>query len=365
MRRVFLLVALVALAGCGSAHAARRTSSGQADVPGGFAAETAAAVGTRDLWVLGDYKCGAGAYCLALIRSHDGGEHFARVAAPPLASQGTVSIVVFADGRDGYAYTSTASPLYVTHDGGVTWHRELTGSAIAIAVGDRTVYAVMGRCSRARGCVNFRLARSSVSRSDWRSLTLPAGSGVPFSLAARGDDLWLLGRTNSATHQFDRLARSTNGGRSFTVRSGPCFADLGGRLAPAANGTVWAVCPSGMMAGLWLSRDGGRSFPSVRSFHDPGSRHQPLLTNAAAIAPISSRAAVLYGGVQGPLWRTSDAGLHWSRLAETARFGQVQWLAFATHHVGAAVVQIRGVGTRSELWRTTNGGTTWRNVPLP
>lgn len=79
-------------------------------MPHGFRPETAAAVGTRDYWIFGDYRCGAG-WCLSLVRSTDAGARFTRVAAPPMTSQGIVPTLVFANARDGYAYTWTASPL--------------------------------------------------------------------------------------------------------------------------------------------------------------------------------------------------------------------------------------------------------------
>lgn len=330
-------------------------------VPHGFNAGTAAAVGTRDLWVLGDYRCGR-SFCSALIRSSDGGRHFRRVAAPPLPSQGGDPTLVFANARDGYAYTWAQSPLYVTHDGGLSWQRALGRSTIAVAVGGHTVYVVSVDCSKA-GCRRFQLRRSGVSRTAWHTLALPARIGRLTSLAVRGSRLWLLGNTNTLRH-FDRLVWSTNGGRTFTVQSGPCFADLGGRLVPAGDGVVWAICPSGMMAALELSTDGGRVFPLDRSFHDPGGLHQPPLTNGAEIAAGSPRDAILYTGAQGPFLHTTDRGLHWTRVRQTARFGQVFWLAFTTRRVGAAIVETRRSGNRGELWRTTNGGTTWQNVPL-
>lgn len=367
MRRLlFGLAVAAAAAGCGSTrtHAEPPVTLAQTvAVPRGFGAMTAAAVGTHDYWVLGDYRCRAGAFCLALIRSSDGGVHFTRVVAPLLPSHGTAPTLVFANARNGYAYTSDVSPLYVTHDGGVSWHRALAHSTIAVAVGGRMVYVVSGRCSHSHGCRRFRLLRSSASPTAWQALALPVQGGLPFSLAAHGSRLWLLGNGNDVAEHLDRLARSINNGRTFTVQSGPCSAGLGGRLTPAGHGVVWAVCPTGMLAGLWLSTDGGRSFRAVRSLHDAGGLRRPL-TNGAEIVATSSRDAVLYGGAGGPLWHTSDAGLHWSRLAQTASFEQIFWLTFTTRRFGAAVVQSRGAGSHGELWRTTDGGETWRNVPL-
>src|SRR5262249_5902112 len=145
---------------------------------------------------------------------------------------------------------------------------------------------------------------------------------------------------------------------------GPCVPELGGRLVPAGGDAVWAVCPSGMMAGLSLSTNGGRTFPRFRSFHDPGGVRLPLLTNGAQIFPSSAHAAVLYQGAQGPLLRTTDLGKRWTDVRNTARIGQVLWLEFATSRVGVALFATRSHPEQASLWRTTNGGATWNSVPI-
>jgi hypothetical protein len=310
-------------------------------VPRGFQPETAAAVGTHDLWVLGDR---------ALLRSTDGGKHFVRVARPPLQSQGTVPTLEFANIRDGFAYVWGSGPLYVTHDGGSSWHRAgPEGHVRAFAAGGGDAYVAVGHV----------LERSPVGRNAWRRITAFAPRS-PVSLAARASDVWFLGQPRRRP-DFDTIALSSDRGRTFVARKGPCLSELGGTLVPTAGGVVWAVCPTGMMAGLVLSTDGGHSF-SIRSFHDPGGIHRPALTNGARIAAASARVAVLSGGGGGPLLRTTDAGRRWSRVPRTARIREVFWLAFTTRRVGAAVIQ---TGPRTEqLWRTTDGGATWHSVPI-
>ena len=324
-------------------------------VPPGFEPETAAAVGTRALWVGGDYRC-AGSWCLALLRSTDGGARFTRVGIPPLPSQGVAPTFEFANARDGFAFAEDATALYATNDGGMSWHRVgPRGTVHALSIDAGSVYAVFGRS---------RFERAPVPGDDWRPLPFLVRKEFPLSVAARGRDVWLLGHPrHPRPGHLSELQRSADAGRTFTTAGGPC-ADLGGTLAPAGEGVVWAVCPSGMMAGLLLSTDGGRTFPMTRSFHDPGGIRLPTLTNSSQIYPASARTAVLYEGAAGPLFRTTDLGRRWTRLPRTTGVRDIFWLRFATSRIGTAVFTTRSHPDRASLWRTTDAGATWRTVPV-
>lgn len=301
--------------------------------------------------MLGEYGCG-GTWCLALAHSIDAGGHFARVGLPPFPTQGTNPTLEFANARDGYAYVPFAGPLYATHDGGKSWHRAgPIGHVVAFAVGGGKVYLVTTR---------HQLERSPVSHEAWVGLRR---ARVAVSLAVRGSHVWLLGGPRRKP-DFDSLARSGDDGRTFATGEAPCFFELGGRVVPAGRGIVWAVCPTGMMGGVWLSTNGGRSFPAPRSSHDPGGLPLPQLMNGAEIFPSSPSSAVLYNGVKGPLFRTTDTGARWTPLRQTAHINQLLWLRFATSRIGAAVFSTRSHPNRARLWRTTDGGATWHAVPL-
>jgi photosystem II stability/assembly factor-like uncharacterized protein len=339
--RFALALALAGVLASATAASARNTAIG---VPGRFHPEAAAAVGTRDLWVLGDG---------VLLRSTDGGKHFVRVVRPPIHSRFTPTLT-FANARDGYAYVGAGTPLYATRDGGASWQRSgpaPEGAAFATAGG--YAYMVVGR---------HTLERSPVGRNAWQKLSLPfSTSGGSIGLAAYGSHVWVVGTTPSRKPQFySRLGRSSNRGSTFVVHSGPCEAGLPGGVTPFDARTLWAVCSSGMMASLALSTNGGRTF-AIRSFHDPGGLGLPSMTNAASIAPASARVAVLTRGAGGAFLRTIDGGLHWSVVPHTGRIQGVIWLVFTTSRVGAALVQIRS-GT--DLWRTMDAGASWHSLPI-
>jgi len=345
--RIALALALAGVLVSATAASARDTTR---RVPPGFSPETAAAVGAHDLWVLGQYSCG-GNYCNALVRSTDSGKHFVRVGLPSLPSQGAVPTVVFANAGDGFVYVEGVTPLYVTRDGGESWRR--TGPARSVAA-----FATAGGYAYLAAGLR-RFERSPVGRDAWGKMPLSA-LRPPFSLAARGADVWFLGPPRHRP-DLDTLALSSDRGQAFTGTKGPCLAELGGTLVPTGKGVVWAVCPTGMMGMLALSTNGGRSFPVIRSAHDPGGLRQPGLVNSARIAAATPRVAVLTRGAGGALLRTTDRGRHWRSVPGTAQIRQVFWLGFATSRIGAAIVQ---VPHRTQLWRTTDSGASWHSTPV-
>lgn len=351
MRFVLALTLAGVVAVAGTAALARGT--GQV-IPRGFEPVTAAAVGAHDLWVLGDYRCGSDTLCNALYRSTDSGKHFIRLTGS-LTSSADEQTLVFANARVGYAYGFRGA-LYVTRDGGETWKRALAQPVIALALGAGNVYVVSGRCTPGQGCRGFRLRRSSITRTAWRTLRLPVPGRFPFALAARGTHLWVAGSSSTGTRDTGRLARSTNGGRTFTTEDGPCFADLGGEFVPAGRGVVWAVCGTGMLSITYRSTNGGRSFVS---------KHRYAQTNGAQIVAASPLVAVLNRGegIKPPLLlRTTNGGSTWHGVREPQRPEGVSWLGFTSARVGAAVVQLSARDTA--LWRTTDGGATWHSRPI-
>jgi hypothetical protein len=338
-------------------HSTIETStSSRGAVPTDFAPESLAAVGDRDYWLLGRVPC-SGTRCHAILHTTDRGKSFVSMAAPPMPENGSVPMLRFADRRDGFAYVpQVGGVLYATHDGGARWVRLTIGDVLQFTTAGGHAYAITARCSTVR-CGHYRFQRALVTANRWDATALPfATDGSLFGLAARGPKVWLLGtRASKGAMTHDELARSSNGGRTFITGPGPCYPGLGGELAPGSPKVIWAVCPTGLLAGAWRSIDGGVSFARLKT---------PALANSALIAPASERVAVLFGnGAGARLLRTTDGGRTWTAAKTPRAATDIQSVDFSSAAVGAALVQVRGSQT-NVFWRTTDGGTEWSQVPL-
>jgi hypothetical protein len=146
-----------------------------------------------------------------------------------------------------------------------------------------------------------------------------------------------------------------------------------GRIAAVVgvpgDGTTWYV--GSASGGVWKSTDSGSTFTPVFD-------EQPVQAiGSLAIAPTDSSTVwagtgepwlIRYGDVMGDgVYKSTDAGATWKNmgLKETGRIARV-----LVHPTNASIVYVcavgRGTGPQQErgVFKTTDGGATWKNVHL-
>ncbi len=336
-------------------------------VPAGFDAVSYTAVSTTEFWLLGAAPC-SNPVCTSIVRTTDGGAHFVGIPAPPAplaygapaGTSGAVTELRFADPLDGYAFDPGAGPgheaFWVTHDGGAHWHAvPLGGEVLAFTASGGEAYAVLATCTHS-GCADARIARSPARTDAWTSTALPQASGaVQASLSARGRQVWIDAEPGGAAGGV--LLHSTDGGATFTVRSSPCVAGLGGTVQATSEQVLWFVCPTGMMARAYRSTDGATTTTALQTGQ---------IVNSSRLAAADDTTAVLASGSDPTLRRTTDGGATFAPVLTPPDSGSWLYLGFTSPTVGVGLSVAAG-GARvpaTTLWRSTDGGATWRRVPI-
>lgn len=352
--------ATAAVAAASGAPPVPAGAASPATMPAGFQPVSYTAVSPSRFWVLGTAACGR-PLCTYIASSDDGGQHFSMVTGPPaqasvgVPAPGGVNTLAFADPSDGYAAgvgSGGGSPggLWATHDGGAHWASYAVGTVESLTVSDGFAYAVVGDCSSA-GCTGVHLLRAATTSPSWTVTPLPGAADTPSSsVTAVGLDLWV----DVITASGPQLLASTNGGASFSPLRSPCAAGLGGSITAVTPQFLWAVCPTGTEAQALRSTDGGRSFAALGTGPVP---------NSVALAPADAVTAVLLD--QATMWRTANGGAAFSPVVRAP--ATMGWLSasFVSSSVGAALSAAHdgaGAVTSTALWRTVDGGRTWRQV---
>lgn len=348
-RAAFCVLLVLVTSACGTSAPKGRP------LPARFRPVALSALDSHDFLLLGTRPCPEGGRCYAIERTADGGRTFTRLPAPKgLPTEGTNPTLRFANARDGFIWVpSDWGAFWSSHDGGASWRQLAAPAIVAFTTAGGNAYAVVAHCTPT-GCSGYLFAQGPVAATRWSKVPLPfTPEGPVLDLTASGHDVWLLGTPHAGASQHDLLARSRNGGRTFALGPGPCFPGLGGALRPSSPHVVWAVCPTGMMAGAARSTNGGITFTPL---------HTPPLINAAELAPASDDTAILAGnGVGRPIYRTTDGGASWQPVARPGKDDYWYDVTFTGDRVGEALVEIGG--RNAAVWRTTDAGSSWAKVP--
>jgi hypothetical protein len=315
----------------------------------------------------------------AIERSTNGGASFQRMGSLPISHfdlryEPVISQLLFPTANIGVAVAysvkspkGTATPLYLTRDGGRTWSiHEIspTTEIQQITTTSQNLYAIAATCPKSGRCSAWRLERATFTAMNWVSLPLPktiAKYDIGLGFTAFGDDVWLNTMDQVSKPYSSYLAISHNFGATFSVSVQPDLQSVNScELQAVSRETLWAMCDDGNMQGqIPYSDDGGThwivkdstsilssfafgSFDPVNSalaFAVDGNYPDRLYAVKNGTAPPRIVASVLQqrfpitvcfvnardgvvlaqgvsGGPDATIWSTQDRGAHWRRVLQ-------------------------------------------------
>jgi hypothetical protein len=315
-------------------------------IPTGFQATSFTAVSLDAWWMLGTARCLTGSgTCGAILRTTDGGSAFAGIPSPPVSAN-DVSQLRFVTALDGYAF---GPELWQTADGGTTWlNVHIPGQVTELEAADGEAYALITGAGSANGTSN-ELLTAPVGSRQWRQVPTPAPLGYGAQFALSGPNLYVLGGNGDLV-----LLYSTDQGAQFGQRADPCTAGLGGSVTVAADGTstLWAACPTGMMAEAMLSTDGGMTW-RVATATGPFPNSLKLAAASSSVAVASPSPETL----SGALVRTTNGGSTYTVVLSGSTPSTVSWVGFSDPSRAYALLA-------GSLFESSDGGATWRSVAL-
>jgi hypothetical protein len=130
-------------------------------------------------------------------------------------------------------------------------------------------------------CQDYQLARSTLAAKEWIARSLPGYSaGLEIGLfGVYGSNVWL------DVTQLGLIDTSHDFAKNFTQESHPRMGSPGTcDLTATSASTIWAKCPTGMLANFQLSTDGGvrwRVIPTPEYSNTGGGNFDPVSSSLA------------------------------------------------------------------------------------
>lgn len=311
-------------------------------IPTGFKATSFTVVSLDAWWMLGTARCLTGSgTCGAILRTTDGGSVFAGIPSPPVSAS-DVSQLRFASPLDGYAF---GPELWQTADGGATWANvSIPGQVSELEAADGEAYALATGADSANS-TSDELLTAPVGSQQWRQVPTPTPLGYGAQFALSGPNLYVLGGNGDLV-----LLYSTDQGAQFSQRVDPCTAGLGGSVTAAADetSTLWAACPTGMMAEAMLSTDCGVTW-RVATATGPFPNSLTLAAASSSVALASPAPETL----SGALVQTTNGGSTYAVVLSSP--STVSWVGFSDPSRAYALLA-------GSLFESSDAGVTWRSV---
>jgi photosystem II stability/assembly factor-like uncharacterized protein len=319
---------------------------------------------TSDGWALGS-TC-AEDKCLTVLRTKDGGRTWSALPTAPPAEGAPTRISV---GGDGTIYAFGAGALIVSSDGGETWRVTLgtdrVSDVLDVEPEGPDVWALtLGPCAKPCGGA---LWKSTDAGQTWKQAFLPGPDFEPGAdaelIRQGGGQAWLVQSGETASAAFS-LWHTDDDGATWAPLTYPCddAHGLGAHLAVVDPDNLWLACKGDdatVQEGkqIFRSTDGGKTWKAAA---DPG-----LTGHLAGIAAADADHAFL-ALERNTLLSTTDRGASWHEAIPVAEGNPTDHgitpVRFIDPQHGWALGQV--AQDVPALWRTEDGGATWKAVPL-
>jgi photosystem II stability/assembly factor-like uncharacterized protein len=333
-------------------------------VPAGTEATSVTFISPSIAFILGTAPCDVRP-CSAILRTTDRGAHWVGLAAPrqgisyPLG--GGLWGLRFADAVHGYAF---GQGLWETSNGGRSWHRAAPPVSTVLsleAVADREIVALGDHCIPGQGCGSqMGLYHQPIGGSWSKIANLGALNNYGGAIAVHGEDVWVAAAA--------RIYYSTDGGHSFGHEKQPCPAggsNFGRPTSISDDGShVYLLCTGQGFTGhtlkyVYATTGPGASWTLMGRPPTPGDGGEISAGSDAAIMIASySAASWLYRSTDGGhTWRTvltqDDGGAGWSDLGFTTPTDAV-----VVH--GPAIEDAAAEKRPGRVLLSSNGGLSWQ-----
>jgi photosystem II stability/assembly factor-like uncharacterized protein len=325
-------------------------------------------VSLDDGWAIGTAECLSESAspsvppCIGMVHTTDGGRTWGSLLNPPAnipnggaCSDPCIQHIRFANEQIGYAYGPSA--FFMTTDGGKGWQRE-PGGADALETLDGNVIRVAARhgCSPP-GCV-YGVQTAPIGSAGWHDVGLSAtttGSSVRVALARTGHRAFVevFGHTSGGAQDATSLLyTSADDGASWTRRGEPCR-QSGGEI----DSTAITTAPDGSVTVL-CTRRGARGTQFTSTSTDGGATFRaggPLASGSSPGGLLGAASAQVQFVISDALYRTQDGGQTWRSVpAVSLGPGTAIFVGFESAAVGRVVTD-----SGRTVWTTRDAGLTW------